>query len=450
MLEVLVLGPIEAQDADGPIVIGSRAQRALLAFLANARGRVVPIPDLIALLWGDDPPASAYPTLKSHVSRLRRTLRQDVVVSRPPGYALTLPRDRLDLHRFEHGVHAASCVTDIEEVLALWRGRPYGEFSDHGPLVGDVARLDEIHAQARVRRADLMLHEGQVVQAAAAYKQLSVEDPQRETAWTGLLTALHAAGRQADATTEARRYRELTREVGLDPSPRFLQAEDAVFTSEPAVVTPRSAGVAVPARLSSFVGRHRELEEVRGLIHHRRLVTLVGPGGVGKTALAMEAARGVAQHVDDGVRIVALADISDKAAVVAAICRAVEAPTTEPLDAALERFLAGRQVLLMLDNAEHVRDAVRAAALRLLAGCDQLRMLVTSRQPLDISGEVVVPVQPLARGAALEVFCQRAPATPAHQSRRNSMPLPPRSVTGSTGSRWRSRWPQCGCVAWAW
>ena len=408
MLDVLVLGPIEARDDHGSIIVGSRTQRMLLAALVHARGHAVATPQLSVLIWGDDPPADAHRTIKTHVSRLRRTLRQDVVVARSPGYALTLPVEQLDVHRFEQGLHAAGTVAEIEDVLALWRGYPYGEFSDHEHFAGEVARLTELHAQARLRRAELLLAAGRGDEAAAGYKQLTVGEPLREAGWIGLLHALHATGRQAEATTEARRYREQTAEVGLDPSPRFVEVEHEVFTSAPPTVTPRPARSPVPGRLSSIVGRQRDLAEIDALLHRRRLVTLTGPGGVGKTTLAIQAAREVAPEVEDGAWIVTLADIDGGAAVVPAMSRAVGAPATEPLERSLEQYLAGQRALLVVDNAEHVHDAVRLVTARLLAVADELRVLVTSRQPLDVSGEVVVPVEPLDRDAAAELFRERA------------------------------------------
>ncbi len=408
MLDVLVLGPIGARDADGPIVLGSRTQRMLLAALAHARGHAVPTSQLTDLVWGEDPPASAPKTLKSHVSRLRRALRDDVIVSQPPGYALTVPLDHLDVYRFERGVHTADSVGEIEAVLALWRGRPYGELADHEHVAGEVARLVELHAQARLRRAELLLVADRAEEAAAAYRQLTTDDPLREAAWIGLLRALHAAGRQPEATAEARRYRELTTEAGLDPSPRFVAAEHEVFTTAPPTAMPRRTRSAVPGRLSRIVGRHRELEEIDALLRRRRLVTLVGPGGVGKTTLAMQAARRIADDLDDGAWVVTLADVADGTSVVPAISRAVDAPATEPLDRSLEHYLAGKRALLVVDNAEHVREAVRSVTLRLLTVADELAVLVTSRQPLDVSGEVVVSVDPLARDAASELFLERA------------------------------------------
>ena len=408
MVDVLVLGPIEARDDDGPIVLRSRTQRVLLAALAHARGHPVASDDLVGLVWGDDPPASAHTTLKSHVSRLRGALRQDVIGAQAPGYALALPPQQLDVHRFEQGVPAAGSVAEIDAALALWRGRPYGELSDHERFAGEVARLTELHTRARLRRAELLLAAGRGEEAAAAYRQLVTDDPLREEAWIGLLRALHTTGRQAEATAEARSYRERTADVGLEPSPRFVQAEREVFTTSPPAPLPRRRRSAVPARLSSIVGRQRELARVDALLHDRRLVTLTGPGGVGKTTLALQAARQAVDRLDDGAWIATLADIDDAEALVPAVSRAVEAPATEPLDRSLEQYLAGKRALLVVDNAEHVRDAVRSLATRLLTAAPELRVLVTSRQPLDVAGEVVVPVEPLDRGTAAELFHARA------------------------------------------
>jgi predicted ATPase/DNA-binding SARP family transcriptional activator len=408
MLDVRVLGPIEARSDDEVIVLGSRAQRTLLAALVLARGRSVATSELVDLLWNGDPPATSHNALKSHVSRLRRSLRTDVVAAQPPGYALTVSPEQLDVHRFERGVPEADTVTEIDRLLAMWRGPPYGDMAAHEHFAGEVARLEELHARGRLRRAELLSTAGRVEEAAAAYTELVGGDPLREAAWIGLVRALHAAGRQADAVAEARRYREHASAVGLEPSPRFLEAEHELFTTAaPAVVTRRPSS-AVPDRLASIVGRQRELEEVEGLLNRRRLVTLVGPGGVGKTTLALEAARHVGDDLRDGVWVVTLADIDDAASVVPAIVRAVGAPVREPLDRSLAHYLAGRQALLVVDNAEHVREAVRSVLPRLFAGAERLRVLVTGRQPLDVAGEVVVPVQPLDRQAAVELLNQRA------------------------------------------
>ena len=408
MLDVRVLGPIEAHD-DGEVVVpGSRAQRVLLAALVHARGRLVPGSQLAWLVWGDELPAHPQDALKSHMSRLRRSLRADVITGQASGYALTLDRQQLDVYRFERGLGPVAGPADLEAALGLWRGRPYGEVGKLEHFAGEVARLTELHAQGRLRRADLLLAEHRNDEAAAAYTELVAEEPLREAAWTGLLRALHAAGRQAEATTEARRYRELLRDAGLDPAPHHLEVEQEVFTTTPPAVGGSPGAASLPTPLASLVGRDDHLEQLDGLLRARRLVTLTGPGGVGKTALALRAAQQVADELTDAAWMVPLAEVDDPGAVVPAMVRAVGAPAAEPLERSLERHLAGRRVLLVLDNAEHVLEAVRLITERLLATADATHVLVTSRQPLELPGEAVLPLPPLDREAASRLLHERA------------------------------------------
>lgn len=408
MLDVRVLGPIEAHDGDAVIDLGSRAQRSVLAALTRARGRAVAAAELTDLVWGEDLPAHPQDALKSHVSRLRRALGEDVIIARAPGYALVVASEQLDVHRFEHGVGAASTLAEVEVALALWRGQPYGEFGDHPHFAGEVARLNELHVQARLRRAALLVQVDEHEEAAATYAQLVTEQPLREAAWIGLLRCLHAAGRQAEAIGEARRYREHIRDAGLDPSPRFLEVERQLFTTAPEAVSRSRTAASFPMPLSSLVGRDRELADLAQLLRDRRLVTLIGPGGVGKTTLAMHAARAVADELADGGWLVPLAEIDDPGSVVPALVRAVGAPAKEPLDRALEHYLTGQEAVLVIDNTEHVLADVRRVITRLLAVAGELRVLVTSRQPLEVSGEVVVPVAPLDRQAAVTLLRDRA------------------------------------------
>ena len=408
MLDVRVLGPIEARDGDEVIVLGSRAQRALVAALVHARGRAVATSELAILIWGGTPPAHPEDALKSHVSRLRRALRDDVIAARPPGYALAVSQEQCDVHRFERGLDRSSTVGEIDTALGLWRGRPYGEFADHEHFVGEVARLTELHVQGRLRRARLLLAVDHHEAAIAAFTQLVAEEPLAEAAWVGLLRSLHAAGRQAEATAKARRYRELVRDAGLDPSPDFLGAEREVFMTVPRATRAHGGPRALPGRLSSIVGRRRELAELDELVRRRRLVTLVGPGGVGKTTLAEQVARWVADDLPDGAFIVSLADVADASSVVPAIVRAVGAPAAEPLDRSLEHYLSGQRALVVIDNAEHVRSAVRSITSRVLAASGALHLLVTSRQPLAASGEVIMSLPPLGREAAITLFRERA------------------------------------------
>lgn len=408
MLEVRVLGPIEVVD-DGEVVVpGSRAQRVLLAALAHARGRLVPSDELAQLVWGDAQPAHPQDALKSHVSRLRRTLGHDVITGQAAGYALTIDRDQLDVHRFETALTQDATLDELEVALELWRGRPYGEAADHERFAGEVARLSELFTQARLRRAELLATAHRHEQAAAAYTELVTEQPLREDAWTGLLLALHAAGRRAEATAHARRYREVMREEGLEPAAAYLAVERVVYEAPDPVVRGSPDGPRLPAPQVRLIGRAEELVELDGLLRTRRLVTVVGPGGVGKTALALSAAQRLVDARGDPLWVVPLAEVDDAAGVVPAMVRSVGASAIDPLERSLERHLAGRRTLLVLDSAEHLYDVVRRLTARLLSAVDAVRILVTSRQPLDLAGEAVLPLPPLTLAAATSLLQERA------------------------------------------
>ena len=399
-----MLGRVEAHVDGQRVEITSRTHRVLLAALAHARGAAVPTDRLIWLVWGDQPPDRARESLKSHLSRLRRTLRDDVVASRPPGYALTIEPEHLDLHRFEQGMDATS-LAELEKSLALWRGEPFGELGEHEHLAGEVARLTELHLTGRVRRAELLAAAGRHDEAIGELRALTTEHPLLERARIALVATLHRAGRQADAVAEADRYRTQVADVGLEPSPSFVAAERAAF-AEPSPPTPpvRSAP---PARLGTLVGRDEEIDHVCRLLEERRLVTVVGPGGVGKTALAAEVTRRMADLAPDGVWIAALAEVEDGAGVLPAVVRAVGAPTTHPLDASLAGYLSGREGLLVLDNTEHVSTSACAVADQVLAVPGRIRIITTGRQPLGLAGEAVVPVEPLTAAAAQQLLEER-------------------------------------------
>jgi len=409
-----VLGPVAVRRDGTEVPVTSRAQRRILAALAEAPGTVVSIGALASLLWDDDPPETARGSLKSHVSRLRRALRPDAVAARPPGYALTVPPEHIDAHRFEAGLRAAGNVEELDHLLDLWRGPPFGELADHPHFAGAVARLCELNLQARSHRAELLDAAGDHERGAAEWSALVEDQPLREPAWIGLVRSLHAGGRQADAVAAAGRYRDEVAAVGLEPSAEFTTAERRIFTAVPAGPLPPTPVTGLPAAATDLVGRGRELPSILDLLPRQRLVTLVGPGGVGKTRLAVEVARRVGgdladeRALADGIWMASFTDVQPGGAVVPTVVRAVGAPTTPPLDRSLEQYLARRRCLLVLDNAEHVLASVRALVQRLLAESDSLHLLTTSRQALGIPGEVVVPIGPLDPDAALQLFTERA------------------------------------------
>lgn len=412
MIEVRVLGPIDGLVDGRETHLASPTQRVLLAALAHARSHPVSTDLLSWLVWGDSPPPAARASLKSHLSRLRRILGDGTIVARPPGYALAVRDECVDVSRFERLVHDGATVAELGAALSLWRGPPYGELSDHEHFAPEAARLTELHTQVWLRRADLLRADARIDEAIAEYTALARADPLREQAWIGLVAALGAGGRQADATAAARRYRRHVVAVGLEPSQQFVEVERGIYARHTAPIAGPSR---LPARVASIVGRDDELDRLGALLVDQRLVTLVGPGGVGKTTLAAEAARRAAAAFPDGRWMSALTEIRgpmsgalDSGHVVPAVTRAVGAPAIPPLEESLERYLAERRALVVLDNAEHLHGEVRAFAERLVAACASVHVLTTSRQPLGIPGETIVRVEPLQPEPARALFELRA------------------------------------------
>ena len=404
MIEVSVLGRVEARVDGRPVEVTSRTQRILLAALAHARGEAVPTERLIWITWGDQPPASARQSLKSHLSRLRRLVGPDVIVSRGPGYALTIGADQLDLTRFERGL-ASDSPAELAEALALWRGEPFDELTHHEHLTGEATRLTELRTAGRLRRADLLTDEGSLDEAISELRSIVADQPFLEPARIALVATLHLAGRQADAIAETERYRSEVAEVGLAPSSAFIEAERRAFTdpAPPQHRRPQSAGSHLS--LAPLIGRTHELDHLSTVIDERRLVTLLGPGGVGKTALASELIRH--RNVDDGTWVANLAEVEDETGVLPAVVRAVGAPTTQPLDVSLANYLASRTGILLLDNIEHVVSASCRLVEEILGAADGVRILTTGRRPLGLPGEAVVAVEPLTLDAAVDLLTDR-------------------------------------------
>lgn len=410
-MRVGILGPTEVRGPDGAAldVPGPRA-RALLAILALDAGRVVGTARLIDGLYGAAVPGNAANALQSQVSRLRQALRAgglpDVVEFHPGGYRLAIDQEDVDAHRFARLTRAGRAALDdgdpararavLRDADALWRGPALAD----APLADGAARFEELRLDAAEDHVEARLRDGEHGDLLAELRALVARHPFRERLRGQLVRALHGAGRTPEALAafeDARRL--LAEELGIDPSPELAAAHLAVLR-RPVPAAPHSR---LPAQLTTFVGRAGECERVEGLLEHTRLVTLTGPGGAGKTRLAIEAA---AAHSRE-TALVELAPVRDPADVPQAALAALglreaalprpgqEHPATPPAER-LVTALAGRPMLLLLDNCEHVVDAAAGLADTLLAACPALRVLATSREPLGITGEVLLPVPRLA------------------------------------------------------
>ncbi|WP_067833266.1 ATP-binding protein, partial [Actinomadura kijaniata] len=280
---------------------------------------------------------------------------------------------------------------------------------------GPAARLEGLRWAALEERVDADLELGRHAELIPELEALAADDPLREPLRGRLIRALYAAGRQADALAEyASVKRELADALGVDPSPDLEALHLSVLRQDPALRAPRPPSPRVAGnlrpRLTSFVGREEDLTRVRKLLAGERLVTLVGPGGAGKTRLAREAGERARDDAADGVWFVGLAPVDDPAEVPSAVLSVlrprevallstghgglVVGEAADPLDL-LAGALADRAALLVLDNCEHLLDAAARLADRLLADCPDVRILATSREPLGITGEVLWPVGPL-------------------------------------------------------
>jgi predicted ATPase/DNA-binding SARP family transcriptional activator len=455
-VRIVLLGPLEVCDDGGaPVEVAGGRLRRLLARLALDVRRPVRVEALVDAVWGERPPAGAAHALQSLVSRLRRALpagRDVRLEALPGGYRLVVPGESVDIGQFERLVAEARAAREVgdlatarrqfEQALCLWRGEPLADVAEADFAVAAAARLVELRLSAIEDRAEVELAIGSPEGLLAELTELTSAHPLRESLRAVQMRALCAAGRPAEALAAFEELRgALADTLGSDPSPALRGLHTAILRGDPELAGVGRSGIQRSPRtnlhtaLTSFVGRERELARVGGLLEEGRLVTLAGPGGTGKTRLAVEVARAWVDRMSDGAWLVEVAGVRDPALVADTVLAALGLRETGLLAVrsvaagsgrgSLDRLveaLRDRQVLIVLDNCEHLVDTCARLAEEVLGGCPGVRILATSREPLSIAGEVLSPVGPLpvpqstvdigtaGNYAALRLFGDRAAA----------------------------------------
>ncbi len=455
-IEFRLLGPLEVFRAGEPLAVRGAKPRALLAMLLLHAGEAVSTDRLIDALWGERPPATAANALQAHVAAVRRALEPDrgsrgadgLLVTRVPGYLLRVTADELDITRFERLVadgqsalqgDAAAAAQLLTEALGLWRGPALADFVFEPFAQSEAARLEELRLGALEDRLEADLALGRHAEVVPELEGLIAEHPLRERLAGQLMLALYRCGRQGHASRvfHATRSR-LVEELAMEPERSLRGLLQQILEQDPRLDWSAPSGAIardpnrerpahnLPVELTSFVGRERELGEVRALLRDARLLTLTGAGGSGKTRLALRAAREAVGGYRDGVGLVELAPLADPALVEGSVAAAVGVrQQSGPLIQALKRRLDASQLLIVLDNCEHLVQACAELAHDLLTSCERLRILATSREPLGVPGEVtwLVPglelpdastlpsPDELDRYAAVRLFVERAAAT---------------------------------------
>ncbi|MFD1940471.1 BTAD domain-containing putative transcriptional regulator [Nonomuraea mangrovi] len=403
-----VLGPLAVWADDGsPVRVPEAKVRALLVDLLVHEGRPVPMDRLIDDLWGGRPSSNPAGTLQARVSQLRRALGgPETVVREPAGYRLA--GAEVDAEEFTALVARAREGTPearaglLADALALWRGSAYADHADAPFVAAAAARLEEARLAALEDQAEVRLALGEPVELGT----LVLRHPLRERLRGLHMRALYRGGRQSEALENYAEVRErLADELGVDPGRELAALYEAILRQDPSLDPARVPGVRLPLPLTELIGREDAVAEVRALLDAGRLVTLTGPGGVGKTRLAME----TAGRLED-VRLVELAATTDPVqAVIEALGVRDDGASAGPVER-LVTALRDKRLLLVMDNCEHVIDGTAGLVSTLLRAAGGLRVLATSREPLAVQGERVWPVPPLEIEQGVRLFAARAVA----------------------------------------
>ena len=408
VVEFGILGPLQLMDAGALLTVPGGRQRILLGMLIVHAGEHLRSDRLIDALWGDALPVNPGNALQQRIVAIRRLLG-DVVRTVPGGYQLDVRAEAIDARRFERladeghralgrGEHERA-ARRLADALRLWRGAALTGF-DADWAHAEARRLDERRLVAQEDRIDAELALGRHADVLAELDQLVAAHPLRERLRGQLMLGLARGNRQSDALEIYETGRELLSDrLGIDPSPQLRRIHLQVLDQRAAVapVAAPATLVRLPVPASSFVGRADELERVRALLVTERILTITGPGGAGKTRLALEAARQAGGPTPRAVFFVDLAAVSEQGAVASTVAGALDVGGNQELsaDQALHAALSARPTLLLFDNCEHLFPAVSRLVHDIVTRHQDVHVLATSREPLGVDGEIVWPIPTL-------------------------------------------------------
>lgn len=420
-----LLGALEVRSGSEPVTINAAKHRVLLASLLVDANRVVSSETLLTRLWGENPPSGARNTLQNYVMRLRRALGEAAPIrTRPEGYVIEVDDDSVDLFRFyllTAQAKTAFAAGEVKkafalsrEALGLWRGDPLSDVPSEVLRSDVVPALVERRLAAVELRLDIDLKLGRHQDVLPELQELTTAYPLRERYWAQRILALYRAGRQSEALECYRTVQaKLADELGVDPCPELREVHARVLAADPAdtVAAPVVRSGNLPAELTSFVGRGTHLEQAKQLLACHRLVTVTGVGGVGKTRFAMRVAAG--QVFPDGVWLADLVSLTDSHLLDRAVADAlgVKDHSAKPRLDVLVDHLHDKELLLVVDNCEHVVGPVATLITTLLRSAPGLRVLAASRQQLGVQGENLLPLPPLTEDEAVQMFIERATAS---------------------------------------
>ena len=424
MLDYRVLGALQVLDDGIEVDITAPKARATLLVLLLHPRQVVSADGLIDALWPESPPPSARKLVQVYVSQLRSALGPEAIETVTGGYRMRVAPDALDVARFEQlwssGRRAAQdgnpelALALAGRALAQWRGPALADVAADPFASAEAARLDEQRLECTEDRLQAELELGRHEEALAELLRLCHQHPLRERARERLALALYRCDRQGEALAELAEGRRLLRdELGLEPAPSHRALERAILEQDPALTVAAAAPptTIVPGAASPLVGRHHEVAQITELVARpdARIVTITGAGGSGKTRVALEVARSAGSHFANGAAFVELAAVREPTRVLSAIAQALSVPETPdaPVGLALAGWLRSRNLLLVVDNLEHVIEAAGELT-GLVQQAPHVTLLITSRRVLHVAGEHVFPLSPLPLDDAARLFSERA------------------------------------------